>query len=399
MAEETNVVLEGVHDQKSAIEQAETLKIAKIDLRQYAAQFKRFGVCPTSATTYIVRSEIYTAAALAEEAPHPPAFIIGGLLPVGLLIFAAPSKFGKSWACIDMCAAVAQGRQFWGLPTQQCAVLYLDLESSKARLYDRMQRLNAGAPANMYIIHSIADLDHGMLDELALVLDEHQQIKLIVIDTIGRVMGASKRGEDAYRADTRIYGKLQKLAQERQIAIVCVTHTRKDVNIDAYDDPFTAMQGSAGVMGVSDNAWMIVGKRDSEEKRFLAAGRDIDKQDYTIKFNKENCKWTFVGATEAIENARAMEEWENNPIRRTIKKLLGNVAYVVVEPQQFYDALLEEIPADTLIPETESRLIKDALAINARLRRSDKISIERTTPRKTKSGQSKRLIKITKLCP
>lgn len=395
---ETNplAVLGALRTQQDAIAAAETLRIAGIDLTDYASTLGRYGVKPTGKDTFIIRHMLYTAADLEQMNPQPPDFIIGGLLPVGLTIFAAPSKFGKSWACIDMCAAVAQGMPFWGLPTQKHGVLYLDLESSANRLMQRMQRLKTGFPSNMRITHQCNDLDHGLLDEIAADLDTNPDIKLVVIDTIGRVKGGTRRGEDAYTADTRIYGGLQRLAQSRQIAIICVTHTRKGVNIDGYDDPFAAMQGSAGIMGVSDCTWLIVGKRDAEEKRFLATGRDINDQDYTITFDKETCKWSFIGTTDALEEARAAKEWEENPIRRTIRKLLGNVAYIVIEPQQLYDAVLEEIPSGTPIPATENRFVKDALSLNARLRQYDKISIERTTPRRTSKG-SKRLIKITKL--
>lgn len=375
MAELSNAIeiLGGLHNQQDAIAAAETLRIAGIDLMQYCSTLSKYGVKPTGKDTFIVRHMLYTAADLEQMNPQPPDFIIGGLLPVGLTIFAAPSKFGKSWACIDMCAAVAQGRPFWGLPTQQHGVLYLDLESSANRLMQRMKRLETGFPANMRITHACNDLDHGLLEELAGDLDANPDIKLVVIDTIGRVKGGSRRGEDAYTADTRIYGGLQRLAQSRQIAIICVTHTRKGVNIDGYDDPFAAMQGSAGIMGVSDCTWMIVGKRDADEKRFLATGRDINDQDYTITFNADTCKWSFIGTTDALEEAREREEWESNPIRRTILKLLAAESYCIRSKPEFFEDVLRETNKAFDSP---TQLAKEARKIAGKLLEEDRIAIE-----------------------
>ena len=61
--------------------------------------------------------------------PIPPTkWIIPGLLPAGLALFAGPSKAGKSWLTLWLCLQVAQGKPVWGREVEPRTVLYLSLE-------------------------------------------------------------------------------------------------------------------------------------------------------------------------------------------------------------------------------------------------------------------------------
>ena len=61
--------------------------------------------------------------------PLPPVkWIIPGLLPAGLALFAGPSKAGKSWLTLWLCLQVAQGKPVWGREIEPRTVLYLSLE-------------------------------------------------------------------------------------------------------------------------------------------------------------------------------------------------------------------------------------------------------------------------------
>lgn len=45
----------------------------------------------------------------------PIRFIVDGLLPQGLHVFAGPPKIGKSWLMLQIALAVASGKEIWGL--------------------------------------------------------------------------------------------------------------------------------------------------------------------------------------------------------------------------------------------------------------------------------------------
>ena len=58
--------------------------------------------------------------------PLPPVkWIVPGLLPAGLALFAGPSKAGKSWLTLWLCLQVAQGKPVWGREIEPSTVLYV----------------------------------------------------------------------------------------------------------------------------------------------------------------------------------------------------------------------------------------------------------------------------------
>ena len=74
--------------------------------------------------------------------PLPPVkWIIPGLLPAGLALFAGPSKAGKSWLTLWLCLQVAQGKPMWGREIEPHTVLYLSLEDTFNRLQKRLLQL------------------------------------------------------------------------------------------------------------------------------------------------------------------------------------------------------------------------------------------------------------------
>ena len=371
-----------VHDRDSAIRAAETFKLAKVDLRSHASLLSKYGIYPTSATTYVASFKTYDVADMPTMDIKPPEFVIPGLLPVGLTVFAAPSKFGKSWACIDMCLAVSQGIPFWGFTTNRCEAIYFDLEGDINNLNKRLQALGCQYPDGIHVAdRNIPDLDHGFLDGLLATLYKFPESKLIIIDTIGRIRGGSKRGEDAYQTDTRLYKGLQEFAKKHNVAILCITHTKKCVNLDAYDDPFAAMQGSAGVIGVADCTWMIAGKRDDGEKYFHLTGRSCEEMKATISFDQETKRWKLLGDTEQLNEARKQSEWQNNPIRRTLLLLLENQSYVVINKEDLFDAVSEKT---NFLFNSPTELGKKLKAISSELRSIDNILVEDVGVRKGK---------------
>lgn len=57
--------------------------------------------------------------------PLPPVkWIIPGLLPAGLALFAGPSKAGKSWLTLWLCLQIAQGNPVWDREIEPRTVIY-----------------------------------------------------------------------------------------------------------------------------------------------------------------------------------------------------------------------------------------------------------------------------------
>lgn len=79
--------------------------------------------------------------------PELSAPLIDGILRKGhKMLLAGPSKAGKSFALIELCIAIAEGRRWMGFPCAQGRVLYVNLELDRAsclhRFHDVYEALN-----------------------------------------------------------------------------------------------------------------------------------------------------------------------------------------------------------------------------------------------------------------
>ena len=55
---------------------------------------------------------------------------------------------------------------------------------------------------------------------------------------------------------------------------------------------------------------------------FRTTGRDALDGEYKIAFDKESCKWSLLGTSEALEEQRKLDGYKANPIAQTIKAVV-----------------------------------------------------------------------------
>lgn len=235
--------------------------------------------------------EFYSAATLYGAKIERPPVIIDNLIPAGLTVLAGAPKRGKSWMALKMALSIASGDAFFGMPSKKGAVLYLDLESKSYRVQDRLSKLMVGpAPENLYFAHRSERLDGGLLEQLKSWIACVENPSMIIVDTLGRVKGGTRKGENAYESDTRIFGELQTFALESKIAVVCVHHLKKDNGNN--DDYFERISGSMGITGACDAVMVLAGKRGEENSVLRTSSRDFEAQDFVVKFN--GGAWSLV---------------------------------------------------------------------------------------------------------
>lgn len=265
---------------------------------------------------------VISAVDLQEKDIPPIKFIVDGLLPHGLNMLAAPSKYGKSWMVLALCLSVAAGEPFLGHKTSKCGCLYLALEDSQRRLKGRMNKVLAGkkAPEGFYYATSAHDMDNGLFGELESFLKAHPDTGLIVIDTLQKVRGGTQGREGAYANDYREVGTLKSFADQYGIALLLVHHLRK---MRDDGDPFNMISGTNGIMGAADTTMVLTKEKRGDENATLSiVGRDVESSDAVVRFNKETCHWENLGDADWLAEQRAKLEYRDSPIVKTIKKLL-----------------------------------------------------------------------------
>ena len=253
---------------------------------------------------------------------QPPEWLIPDVLPQGLAILCASSKVGKSWMAMQMCLAISRGKEFLDYKTNQSSCLYLALEDSLFRLKERLNKVIDGekAPNNFYLAIRANGMDGGLLQQIDEEFEEHPDIKLIIIDTLQKVRGSAKKDEMSYATDYRELGVLKEYADNKKICILLVHHLRKMAD---ENDVFNMISGSNGIMGVTDNIFIIYKKKRKDENAVLfMTGRDIRQQDIMVHFNETKYRWDMVGTAEEEERKRKKREYENNPIVKTVKDLI-----------------------------------------------------------------------------
>lgn len=258
----------------------------------------------------------------------PPEFIVENMIPTGLSLLASPTKYGKSWAMLQLCRSVALGTEFLGHKCNKHDCLYLALEDSKARLQSRQKKQGNGqrSPKGLFYSIKAPTLDKmRLITYLAEQIDENPNIKLIVIDTLQKVRShVIDKNTNDYANDYKELSILKEFADDNKIAILLVHHSRKMAD---PNDPFNNILGSTGIQGVLDTMIVLYKtKRGDDNTTIEMTGRDIPSSSTIITFDKREGTGTFlwevVGTPEEQQALKEKRDYDDNLVVRAILKLI-----------------------------------------------------------------------------
>jgi hypothetical protein len=223
--------------------------------------------------------------------PNP---VIGGLIPEGFMLFAGRPKIGKSWFWFDIGIAVSSARITLGeIRPAQGDVLYLALEDTQRRLKDRAAKLLQGTaitwPHRMSVVTKWRRLGDGCLEAMQEWAESVENPRLIIMDTVPKLRPATET-KDRYAADYRASERFAEFAGNHPgLAIVGNIHTRK---LDA-EDPFDTINATLGLSGGADTIGVLLGTPGAYTLH--VTGRDVERSDNAVTFNRNTCKWTILG--------------------------------------------------------------------------------------------------------
>ena len=156
--------------------------------------------------------------------PLPPVkWIVPGLLPAGLALFAGPSKAGKSWLTLWLCLQIAQGNPVWNREIEPRTVIYFSLEDTFNRLQNRIFQLIDGgdAPERLILQTECPSIGQGLEEQVESLIHTYRDVGLIVIDTLQKVRVSDGNG-GMYANDYKEAGALKKLADKYGICILLI---------------------------------------------------------------------------------------------------------------------------------------------------------------------------------
>lgn len=220
----------------------------------------------------------------------PMEFVVDGLIGQGLHLLAGSPKIGKSWLALLLCLKVAKGEKLWDFETKQGAALYLCLEDSLARIQGRLFDLTDDAPPDIHFATMAENIQNGIGEQIEKFCEEHQNTRLVVIDTFQKIRIASN--DNAYANDYRDISYLKTIADKLKIAILLIHHLRKQKD----DDPMNMVSGTTGITGGVDSSYVLEKEKRSDTNAVLyCTGRDIEYRKLELNFQKESKIWEMTG--------------------------------------------------------------------------------------------------------
>lgn len=216
--------------------------------------------------------------------------IIDGLLYAGIYLFVGAPKVGKSFLVAQIGYHVSTGLPLWGYPVRQGAVLYLALEDDHRRLQERLFRMFGAESADKLYFSIYAKLlGAGLEEQLKWFVQEHPDMRLIMIDTLQKVRETS--GEKySYASDYEVITKLKAFADEHNICLLLVHHTRKQQSEDKFD----MISGTNGLLGAADGAFLLQKERRTSNTATLdISGSDQQDQRLYLTRDEERLVWTM----------------------------------------------------------------------------------------------------------
>lgn len=302
---------------------------------------------------------------------RPP--VIDGLLYSGTYIFAGAPKVGKSFLMAQLAYHISTGLPLWNYAINQGSVLYLALEDDYHRLQTRLYRMfDTASTANLHFAICAKQLGTGLNQQLQSFMSKHPDTKLIIIDTLQKIRDNIIENY-SYASDYEIICQLKTFADQNNICLLLVHHTRKQRAGDTFD----MISGTNGLLGAADGAFLLRKEKRTDNTAILeVAGRDQQDQKLYLARDMDKLTWEL----EKVET----ELWKAPP-----EPVLQAIACLINQDSPEWCGTATEL-VEVLHLELKPNTLTMRLNINAgRLLEEYKINYENTR------NHSGRQIKLT----
>ena len=275
--------------------------------------------------------------------------LIEGMLAPGLYILAGASKIGKSWLVLQIAHHISTGLPLWDRKTVKGDVLYLSLEDTLRRIQSRLLRICDGETGNITFATEAELIGNGFEKQIHNYMRHNPKTKLIIIDTLIKVRDIGW-SSSVYADDYACMTVFKHLAEQYDIAIVLVHHTRKQESQDIME----MISGTNGIMGCADGAMVLERpKRLLPEASLNMTSRDFEDAKILLRQDKETMCWEYVG----YEDEQPPEA--SDPVFRAISEFMVNQLSWQGTAQTLLDALKQIDPKLRIKPNFLSRKLND----------------------------------------
>jgi len=128
-----------------------------------------------------------------------------------------------------------------------------------------------------------------------------------------------------YAADYAVGQAIKAIADERGLAFIVATHTRKA----EAEDPLDTVNATAGLAGAADTTLVLRREIGRADASLYVRGRDVPEGDHALSFEAVTCQWSLLGDA---------AEYRLTEGRAEVVKLL-RTADAPLSPKEIADAL------------------------------------------------------------
>lgn len=161
-------------------------------------------------------------------------------------------------------------------------------EDSFQRIQNRLYELTDEPVENLHFVILSDTIGKGLEEQIEQFKSEHSDLKVMFIDTLQMIRESNDNG---YGSDYKELSVLKSLADNLEIAIVVVHHTRKCSD----SDPFNMISGSTCLSGCVDGSLVLIeSKRGSRKAKLFCVGRDIENAEISLQFDSDLKKWVVT---------------------------------------------------------------------------------------------------------
>jgi hypothetical protein len=257
--------------------------------------------------------------------PPPPQIIKGVLYRGGKMSLTASSKGYKTWGLTDVAYSVSNGLDWWGLPTIQTPVLYVDFELMRFDYQWRVAQIRtARGKGDFSNLRRIGMRGKSMTSDLWQKL-----IEIVTRDKFGFVILEPQyklfvgRDENSAGDVAEVLGNFERLAQETG-AGTCSAHHHSKGN-QANKEPGDRGSGSGVFFRDTDALFEIVPNKTDGAFSIISRARSFPEiEDFVVRWNFP----LFHRDDSGIDPADLRQPKRSGPVQKgrpeDIAKLLGS---------------------------------------------------------------------------
>ena|ERR1017187_5344010 len=246
-----------------------------------------------------------------EGRPTPIPYTIDGLLPrAAFSVLGAKPKHGKSSMSRIEAVCVAKGSSFLDRPSEQGEVLLCSLEDPRQHV-DNCLKVLGYDPEQDAQIHIVNKLSYDItqtIDALATALAKMSNVKLVILDTLAKVIRASDIKD--YSEMLTLCEQLHLLARESGTHIQALAHCKKV----QPEDPFDGFLGSVEIRAETDTNIVLY---DDRKKRFIQSETRIGTAWEPTELNAE---LETVGKAQMVKRFYLGESLEKQVADQTVAR-------------------------------------------------------------------------------